>query len=146
MLSPRLYRVERDTRFWPTLLGMNKPTIMSKLPVPDDNFVRETLADKYNVPSESISPGLVTEYINKTVHQPNNLLSSWQEAEQKLLSLFSATLGPHLHFHVSLAKTGSEAYRIIENMFSERAQQHVWAEWSSFAFGCHDGAMSFVRC
>ncbi|KAJ5390854.1 uncharacterized protein N7496_001922 [Penicillium cataractarum] len=135
---------QRDNRFWPTLTGANKPPVLHKLSVPDDNVVRETLADKYIVSLESISTNQIADHINKTVHQPNASLFAWKAIDQKLLPLFLVTLGSHLQFHVRLAKTGSEAYRIIEGMFNGLAKQHVWANWINCTFIAHKTAPDFI--
>lgn len=135
----------QDHRFWPTLMGTNQPPVLHKLTVPDDNVVREILADEYGIPLESISANHIADHINKTVHQPNASLNAWQALDQKLLPLFSVTIGSHLQFHVRLARTGSQAYRIIEGMFSGLAKQHVWANWINCTFSAYKTAPDFVN-
>lgn len=135
---------QQDPRYWPTLTGANKPSTIHQLSVPDVNVVREALVDKHDVSLKSITAGQIAEYINSTVHQPNDFLATWQAMDQKLLPLLLVTLGSHLHFHVRLAKTGSEAYRIIEGMFDGLAKQHVWANWINCTFSAYKTASDFV--
>jgi hypothetical protein len=136
---------QRDNRFWPTLTGTNKPPFLHKLYIPYDNVVRESLADQYIIPLESISADQIADRINKTVHEPNDSLSAWQSIDKKLLSFFLVTLGSHLQFAVRLAKTGSEAYRIIEGMFNGLAKHHVWANWINCTFSAQKKAPEFVH-
>ncbi|CEJ56644.1 hypothetical protein PMG11_02845 [Penicillium brasilianum] len=136
---------QRDSRFWPTLTGANKPPVLHKLYLPDDNVVREGLAEQHIVPLESISADQIVDHINKTVHEPNASLSAWQAIDQKLLPLFLVTLGSHLQFHVRLAKTGSDAYHIIEGMFHGPAKHYVWANWINCTFSTQKTATEFVH-